>query len=69
MVSTQDVPTRSHRIAKGRRRAAPDMRDEERLLSQSFPEYQGYMAQTARLVPGVYYPSIKKSRFEAEAVA
>ncbi len=27
---------------------------EERVLFQSFPEYEGYMARTARLVPGVY---------------
>jgi protein-S-isoprenylcysteine O-methyltransferase Ste14 len=27
---------------------------EERVLSQSFPEYGDYMARTARLVPGVY---------------
>lgn len=27
---------------------------EERVLSQSFPEYEDYMARTARLVPGVY---------------
>lgn len=30
------------------------MKYEERVLSQSFPEYEGYMARTARLVPGVY---------------
>jgi protein-S-isoprenylcysteine O-methyltransferase Ste14 len=30
------------------------MKYEERVLSQSFPEYEDYMAKTARLVPGVY---------------
>ena len=30
------------------------MKYEERLLLQSFPEYENYMARTARLVPGVY---------------
>ena len=30
------------------------MKNEERVLSQVFPEYGDYMAQTARLVPGVY---------------
>jgi protein-S-isoprenylcysteine O-methyltransferase Ste14 len=30
------------------------MRYEERVLAQAFPEYRGYMAGTARLVPGVY---------------
>ena len=30
------------------------MKYEERVLSQSFPEYGDYMARTARLVPGVY---------------
>jgi protein-S-isoprenylcysteine O-methyltransferase Ste14 len=30
------------------------MKNEERVLSQVFPEYGDYMARTARLVPGVY---------------
>ncbi len=30
------------------------MRNEERLLSQAFPDYADYMARTARLLPGVY---------------
>ena len=30
------------------------MRYEERVLAQAFPHYRDYMAQTARLVPGVY---------------
>jgi protein-S-isoprenylcysteine O-methyltransferase Ste14 len=30
------------------------MKNEERVLFQVFPEYGGYMARTARLVPGVY---------------
>ena len=30
------------------------MKYEERVLSESFPEYKDYMARTARLVPGVY---------------
>jgi len=30
------------------------MKYEERVLFQIFPEYEGYMARTARLVPGVY---------------
>lgn len=30
------------------------MKYEERVLSQSFPEYGDYMARTARLLPGVY---------------
>jgi protein-S-isoprenylcysteine O-methyltransferase Ste14 len=30
------------------------MRYEERVLAQAFPHYGDYMAQTARLVPGVY---------------
>ncbi len=30
------------------------MKYEERVMSQSFPEYADYMARTARLVPGVY---------------
>jgi protein-S-isoprenylcysteine O-methyltransferase Ste14 len=30
------------------------MKYEERVLSRSFPEYEDYMARTARLVPGVY---------------
>jgi protein-S-isoprenylcysteine O-methyltransferase Ste14 len=30
------------------------MKYEERVLFQSFPEYEDYMARTARLVPGVY---------------
>ena len=30
------------------------MKYEERVLSESFPEYKEYMARTARLVPGVY---------------
>lgn len=30
------------------------MKYEERVLSQSFPEYGDYMVRTARLVPGVY---------------
>jgi protein-S-isoprenylcysteine O-methyltransferase Ste14 len=27
---------------------------EERVLSGSFPEYEEYMADTARLIPGLY---------------
>ena len=30
------------------------MRNEERILLQAFPHYRDYMAETARLVPGVY---------------
>ncbi len=30
------------------------MKNEERVLFKVFPEYGNYMAQTARLVPGVY---------------
>ena len=30
------------------------MKYEERVLTESFPEYKDYMARTARLVPGVY---------------
>jgi protein-S-isoprenylcysteine O-methyltransferase Ste14 len=30
------------------------MRNEERILLQAFPHYRDYMADTARLVPGVY---------------
>jgi protein-S-isoprenylcysteine O-methyltransferase Ste14 len=30
------------------------MRNEERVLVEAFPEYKGYMAQTARLLPGIY---------------
>jgi protein-S-isoprenylcysteine O-methyltransferase Ste14 len=30
------------------------MKNEERVLSQIFPEYRDYMARTARLVPGLY---------------
>jgi protein-S-isoprenylcysteine O-methyltransferase Ste14 len=30
------------------------MRNEERVLFEAFPEYKGYMAQTARLLPGIY---------------
>jgi protein-S-isoprenylcysteine O-methyltransferase Ste14 len=30
------------------------MKNEERVLSQTFPEYRDYMARTARLVPGLY---------------
>ena len=30
------------------------MKYEEEVLSQAFPDYRGYMARTARLVPGVY---------------
>jgi protein-S-isoprenylcysteine O-methyltransferase Ste14 len=30
------------------------MRNEERLLVEAFPEYKGYMARTARLLPGIY---------------
>jgi len=30
------------------------MKNEERVLSQVFPEYVDYMARTARLVPGLY---------------
>jgi protein-S-isoprenylcysteine O-methyltransferase Ste14 len=30
------------------------MKYEELVLSKSFPEYEGYMARTARLLPGVY---------------
>ncbi|MGZ9410478.1 MAG: methyltransferase family protein [Methylocystis sp.] len=30
------------------------MKVEERMLAQVFPEYEDYMARTARLVPGVY---------------
>ena len=30
------------------------MRNEERVLVEAFPEYKGYMARTARLLPGIY---------------
>jgi protein-S-isoprenylcysteine O-methyltransferase Ste14 len=30
------------------------MKNEERVLSSTFPEYRDYMASTARLVPGIY---------------
>jgi protein-S-isoprenylcysteine O-methyltransferase Ste14 len=30
------------------------MRNEERVLVEAFPEYKAYMAQTARLLPGIY---------------
>jgi len=30
------------------------IRNEDRLLSQAFPEYRAYMAKTACLVPGLY---------------
>lgn len=30
------------------------MKAEERVLSEAFPEYKDYMAQTARLLPGIY---------------
>lgn len=30
------------------------MKNEERVLSNTFPEYRNYMAVTARLVPGIY---------------
>ena len=30
------------------------MKYEELVLSESFSEYEGYMARTARLVPGIY---------------
>ena len=30
------------------------MRNEERILVEAFPEYKGYMAPTARLLPGLY---------------
>ncbi|HLL28711.1 MAG TPA: isoprenylcysteine carboxylmethyltransferase family protein [Xanthobacteraceae bacterium] len=30
------------------------MNNEEKILAATFPEYRGYMAHTARLVPGVY---------------
>jgi protein-S-isoprenylcysteine O-methyltransferase Ste14 len=30
------------------------MKNEERVLARAFPDYAGYMARTARLLPGVY---------------
>jgi protein-S-isoprenylcysteine O-methyltransferase Ste14 len=30
------------------------MRNEERVLSETFPEYEAYAARTWRLIPGVY---------------
>ena len=30
------------------------MKSEERVLARAFPDYEGYMAHTARLLPGVY---------------
>ena len=30
------------------------MRNEERVLTEAFPEYKDYMARTARLLPGLY---------------
>jgi len=30
------------------------MKNEERVLARAFPNYAGYIARTARLLPGVY---------------